>query len=149
MLPRHPNVIWEQLADDRLLASFIVDGHHLPPATVKSMVRAKTPARSILVTDAIAAAGMPPGRYTLGGQEVELSPTGRVAAPGAPNLAGSALRLDVAIGNTVRFTGLPFDDVVAMASTRPAEYLGVGTAGRVAAEWDPAAFTLRVLRVVA
>ena len=148
MLPRHPNVIWEQLADDRLMASFIVDGHHLPPATVRSMIRAKTPARSILVTDAIAAAGMPPGRYTLGGQVVELSPAGRVAAPGAPNLAGSALRLDVAIGNTVRFTGLPLEDVVPMASTRPAEYLGLPTAGKVVAEWDPAACTLRVVRIV-
>jgi len=148
VLPRHPNVIWEQLADDRLLASFIVDGHHLPPATVKSMVRAKTPGRSILVTDAIAAAGMPPGRYTLGGQEGELSPAGRVAAPGALNLAGSALRLDVAIGNTVRFTGLPLEEVVPMASTRPAEYLGLSTAGKVVADWDPGAGTLRVVRVV-
>ena len=147
VLPRHPNVIWEQLADDRLMASFIVDGHHLPPATVKSMVRAKTPARSILVTDAIAAAGMPPGRYTLGGQEVELSPTGRVAAPGAPNLAGSALRLDTAIANTARFTGLALEDVVPMASVRPAEYLGLTAAGQVVAEWDPVAFTLRVVRV--
>ena len=148
MLPRHPNVIWEQLADDRLMASFIVDGHHLPPATVKAMIRAKTPGRSILVTDAIAAAGMPPGRYTLGGQEVELSPAGRVAAPGAPNLAGSALRLDAAIGNTVKFTGLPLEDVVPMASTRPAAYLGLPSAGKVVAEWDPAACTLQVVRIV-
>jgi N-acetylglucosamine-6-phosphate deacetylase len=147
MLPRHPNVIWEQLGDDRLMASFIVDGHHLPPATVKSMIRAKTPGRSILVTDAVAAAGMPAGRYTLGGQEVELSPAGRVAVPGAANLAGSALRLDAAIGNTVRFTGLPLEEVVPMASTRPAEYVGIPTAGRVVAEWDPVALALRVLRV--
>jgi N-acetylglucosamine-6-phosphate deacetylase len=148
LLPRHPNVIWEQLAEDRLMAGFIVDGHHLPPATVKSMIRAKTPARTILVTDAVGAAGMPPGRYTLGGQEVELSPTGRVAAPGAPNLAGSALRLDVAIGNAVRFTGLPLEEVVPMASTRPAEYIGIATGGKVVAEWDPSACTLRVERVV-
>jgi N-acetylglucosamine-6-phosphate deacetylase len=145
MLPRHPNVIWEQLAEDRLRASFIVDGHHLPPATVKAMVRAKTPERSILVTDAIAAAGMPPGVYTLGGQEVELSPTGRVAAPGASNLAGSALRLNVAIGNVVRFTGLPLETAVAMASTHPAEYLGIALDGTIRAEWDPQACTLRVL----
>jgi N-acetylglucosamine-6-phosphate deacetylase len=148
VLPRHPNVIWEQLGEDRLLAGFIVDGHHLPPATVKSMIRAKTPARTILVTDAVGAAGMPPGRYTLGGQVVELSPDGRVAAPGAPNLAGSALRLDVAIGNTVRFTGLPLEDVVPMASTRPAEYVGIATAGKVHAEWDPQAFRLQIERVV-
>ncbi len=149
MLPRHPNVIWEQLGEDRLLASFIVDGHHLPPATVRAMMRAKTPVRTILVTDAVGAAGMPPGRYTLGGQEVELSATGRVAAPGAPNLAGSALRLDAAIANTVRFTGLPLEDVVPMASTRPAEYIGIPTAGKVVAEWDPAASALRVVRVTA
>jgi N-acetylglucosamine-6-phosphate deacetylase len=148
VLPRHPNVIWEQLGEDRLLASFIVDGHHLPPATVRSMIRAKTPARTILVTDAIAAAGMPPGRYTVGGQQVELSAEGRVAAPGAVTLAGSALRLDAAIGNTVRFSGLPLEDVVPMASTRPAELLGIKPSGRVVAEWDDDASTLRVVRVV-
>jgi len=147
MLPRHPNVIWEQLAEDRLRASFIVDGHHLPPATVKAMIRAKTPARTILVTDAIAAAGMPPGVYTLGKQRVELSATGRVAVPGAPNLAGSALLMNVAVGNAVRFTGLPLREVVPMASKQPAEYLGIRPAGTVLAEWNEAAFALRVLRV--
>ena len=83
------------------------------------MVRAKTPARTILVTDAIAAAGMPPGRYTLGGQVVELDADGPRGRAGRPNLAGSALRLDAAIGNTARFTGLPLDAGVAMASTPP------------------------------
>jgi N-acetylglucosamine-6-phosphate deacetylase len=145
-LPRHPNLLWEQLAEDRLLASFIVDGHHLPPATVRSMIRAKTPARTILVSDAIAAAGMPPGRYTLGGQQVELDATGRVAAPGAANLAGSALTLPVAIGNTVRFAGLPLEEVVRMAGTRPAEYLGIRTVGTVTVDWDAKSFTLRVRR---
>jgi N-acetylglucosamine-6-phosphate deacetylase len=149
MLPRHPNLLWEQLAEDRLLASFIVDGHHLPPATVRSMVRAKTPARTILVTDAMAAAGMPPGVYTIGRQRVELDATGRVAAPGASNLAGSALALPVAIGNTVRFTGLPLEDVIPMATTRPAEYIGFRPAGTVIAEWDAQAFSLRVLSVAA
>jgi N-acetylglucosamine-6-phosphate deacetylase len=146
-LPRHPNVIWEQLAEDGLFASFIVDGHHLRPAVVKAMLRAKTEARSILVTDAIAAAGMPPGRYTLGGQQVELDAVGRVAVPGASNLAGSALSLDTAIGNTVRFTGLTLEDVVPMASIRPASYLGIATAGKLTAEWDEASFALRVVRV--
>lgn len=147
MLPRHPNVLWDQLADDRLVASFIVDGHHLPPATVRAMMRAKTAARSILVTDAIAAAGCPPGFYTIGGLRVELSASGRVSPPGAPHLAGSALSMDRAIGHTVRFTGLPLEEVVAMASTRPAAYLGIEPAGRVEASWDAAAFVLEVSRV--
>ncbi|HXY38790.1 MAG TPA: amidohydrolase family protein [Vicinamibacteria bacterium] len=149
LLPRHPNVIWEQLGEDRLLASFIVDGHHLPPATVRAMFRAKTPARTILVTDAIAAAGMPPGRYVLGGETVELEPSGRVSVPGTPYLAGSALRLDAAIGNAVRFTGLPLEEVVAMASSRPAAYLGIEPAGKITAEWDPRSAKLTLLRVVA
>ena len=146
-LPRHPNLLWEQLGEDRLLASFIVDGHHLPPATVRSMIRAKTPGRTILVTDAMAAAGMPPGNYTIGRQRVELDATGRVAAPGAPNLAGSALAIPVAIGNSVRFTGLSLEDVIPMATTRPAEYVGIRPAGTVTAEWDADACALRVVRV--
>jgi N-acetylglucosamine-6-phosphate deacetylase len=146
-LPRHPNLLWDQLGEDRLLASLIVDGHHLPEATVRSMVRAKTPARTILVTDATAAAGMPPGRYTIGGQQVELDASGRVAVPGAPNLAGSALTLPAAIGLAVRFTGLPLDDVLPMASSRPAEYLGLQPAGTLTAEWDEATGALRVLGV--
>lgn len=127
MLPRHPNVIWDQLACDALRASFIVDGHHLPPATVKSMVRAKGVGRSILVTDATAAAGCPPGRYRLGALDVELDATGRVAAPGATNLAGSALTMDRAVANTVRFTGLTLEEVLPMASTHPAAYLGLAS----------------------
>ena len=129
MLPRHPNFIWEQLAADELTAGLIVDGHHLPAATVKSMVRAKTPDRVVLVTDATTAAGQPPGDYTLGTLRVHLDENGRVAAPGQPNLAGSALSLDRAVGNTVKFTGLPLTTVLSMASTRPARLLGLEPRG--------------------
>ena len=129
MLPRHPNFIWEQLAADELLASFIVDGHHLPPATVKAMVRAKTPRRVVLVTDAIAAAGQRPGEYRLGGVTVRLDENGRVAVPGQPNLAGSALSMDRAVANTVKFAGVSLEDALAMASVTPAEYLGVQLTG--------------------
>ena len=90
MLPRHPNVIWELLAADAVVASFIVDGHHLPPATVKALVRAKGLERSVLVTDAVAAAGCAPGPYQIGGVECELDADGRVSLPGTPYLAGSA-----------------------------------------------------------
>ena len=101
------------------------------------------------MTDAIAAAGMPPGRYTLGGQEVELSPAGRVAAPGAPNLAGSALRLDAAIGNTVQVHRTARSRTSCRWPRRvPPTYIGIPTAGKVVAEWDPAACTLRVVRIV-
>jgi N-acetylglucosamine-6-phosphate deacetylase len=147
MLPRHPNFLWEQLAADELLASIIVDGHHLPAATVKSMIRAKTPRRVVLVTDAIAAAGQPPGDYQLGALTVTLDQNGRVAVPGQPNLAGSALSMDRAVANTVKFAGVTLDDALAMASTTPAEYLGLKPSGSLDLEWDPATYTLRVTKV--
>jgi N-acetylglucosamine-6-phosphate deacetylase len=145
MLPRHPNVIWELLGADALFASVIVDGHHLPPATVKAMIRAKGPSRTILVTDAVAAAASPPGRYTVGGVDCELGEDGRVSLPGTPYLAGSSLTLDRAIANTVRFTGLSIDAVVPMASTIPATYMGMTTAGTVIADWEPGAGELQIV----
>ncbi len=147
LLPRHPNVLWEQLAADALHASFIVDGHHLPPSTVKAMLRAKTPGRCVLVTDAIAAAGGPPGIYRLGDLDVELSADGRVSPPGASHLAGSALTLDRAVANTMRFSGLDLDDVLAMVTTTPARLIGIEPLGRVRGEWDSERGTLQILDV--
>jgi N-acetylglucosamine-6-phosphate deacetylase len=147
MLPRHPNVIWELLAADAVFASLIVDGHHLPPATVKAMIRAKGPSRTILVTDAVAAAAAAPGRYTLGSVECELGEDGRVSLPGTPYLAGSSLTLDRAIANTVRFTGLSIDAVAPMASTIPATYMGMATAGTVTVDWDSASSELQIRSV--
>ena len=62
-LDRHPNPIWDQAAEDQLWASLIADGHHLGPSVLKALVRAKTPERILLVSDASPLAGLPPGRY--------------------------------------------------------------------------------------
>ena len=147
MLPRHPNAIWELLADDRVCASLIVDGHHLPRATVKAMVRSKGVSRTMLVTDAIAAAGCPPGPCRLGGVWAVLGEDGRVSLPGTPYLAGSALTMDRAVGNMVRLGAVALDDAVAMASRIPAQYMGIATAGNVRADWDVERSELRVLAV--
>jgi N-acetylglucosamine-6-phosphate deacetylase len=147
MLPRHPNVIWELLAADAVCASVIADGHHLPPSTVKAMVRAKDPRRTILVTDATAAAGCAPGRYRIGAVECELGEDGRVSLPGTPYLSGSSLTMDRAIANACRFTGLPLDDVAPMASTTAARLVGMATCGTVIADWDAAACALQVCGV--
>jgi N-acetylglucosamine-6-phosphate deacetylase len=147
LLPRHPNLIWEQLAADELFASFIVDGHHLPPATVKAMLRAKTASRTMLVTDAISAACCPPGEYELNGLRVVLTADGRVSARDQTWLAGSALTLDRAVANTVKFTGLPLAEVLPMASSRPAEYLGLKPSGQITADWDATGFRFTNLQV--
>ena len=124
MLPRHPNYIWDQLAADELFASFIVDGHHLAPAVVKTFVRAKGVERSILVTDAVAPAACPPGLYQVGEVPIELTPAGRVQIRGTDRLAGSAVQLHHAVGNTIRFAGVSLAAALAMASVNPALLLG-------------------------
>ncbi len=126
-IDRHPNYIWEQLANDDLWASFIVDGHHLPPSVVKCFLRSKGVAHSILVTDAISAAGKPPGRCRLGAVEVEVTPERRVNLPGTPYLAGSVLEMHEAIAKTVQYSDATLDDALRMASANPAELLGVGS----------------------
>ncbi len=123
-IDRHPNYIWEQLASDDLWASFIVDGHHLPPSVVKCFFRSKGFDKSILVTDAIAAAGQPAGRYRLGEVEVEVSQDRRVSLPGTPYLAGSVLEMPTAIGNAVRFSDATLDQALRMATENPARLLG-------------------------
>lgn len=123
MLPRHSNYVWYQLGDDRLWATFIADGQHLPPATLRCMLRAKGIERSILITDAMGAAGLPPGRYPLGQIEVERTPEGRVVLPGTPYQAGSAAEMPLVISCAVRNGGVSFQEAVALASLRPHELL--------------------------
>jgi N-acetylglucosamine-6-phosphate deacetylase len=95
----------------------------------------------------MAAAGCAPGRYTIGGLSCDVAADGRVSLPGTPYLAGSALSMDRAIANTVRFTGLSVDAVIPMASTIPASYLGTTTSGTVIAEWETETGELQIRRV--
>jgi N-acetylglucosamine-6-phosphate deacetylase len=120
VLRRHPNYIWEQLAEDRLTAGFIVDGIHLGRAFLKAALRAKGIERSLLVTDAATPAGAAPGRYMLGEQSVDLTAEGRVVLAGTDRLAGSALDMATGVGNLMRLAGLTLSDAVRMATLNPA-----------------------------
>jgi len=120
VLRRHPNYIWEQLAEDRLMADFIVDGIHLDAAFLKSAIRAKTVERSILVTDASAPAGSTPGRYYLADQPVDLTADGRVVLAGTDRLAGSALHMHRGVENLMRLAGLSLAGAIRMATLNPA-----------------------------
>ncbi len=123
LLPRHPNFIWAQLADDRLTASFIADGHHLPPATLKAMLRAKTLDNAILVSDAAALGGQKPGRYRspIGG-EVDVSEEGRLSVAGTPFLAGAGHLLDRNIAHAVDAAGLSLADALRLATANPGRF---------------------------
>lgn len=125
VLPRHPNYLWDQLAEDGLSASLIVDGHHLPPAVVKTFLRAKGLERCLLVSDAVHVAGLPPGRYEFMGRAVEVAASGRVSLAGTPYLAGSSLRLCDALANAMAFAGISLADAVDLATLSPTRLLGV------------------------
>ncbi len=129
VLPRHPNYIWDQMAEDRLTASFIVDGIHLPDNFLKVALRAKGIERSVLITDAVMPAGCAPGPYTLGEVEVTLHPGDRVTLRDGARLAGSALKMHVGVGNLMRHAGLSLRDAVTMATTNAARAGRVG--GRI------------------
>ena len=125
LLPRHENYLWEQLAADALWASIICDGHHLPAALVRCLVRVKTPARLILTCDASSLAGVAPGRYREWDQEFEVQPGGKVTVAGTSFLAGSGVFTDVCIGNVIRFAGVSLREAVDMAGARPRALFGL------------------------
>ena len=122
-LPRHPNYIWDQLACDELVASFIVDGHHLTPSVVKSMIRCKAIHRSLLVSDAVVMAGLPPGLYLVGSDTVEVSREGKIALAGTPYLFGAGASIAEGVANVMRFCGISAADAIHMASLNPARLL--------------------------
>ena len=123
VLPRHPNYLWEQLADDRLSASFIVDGIHLGDAFTRVAMRAKGIDRTILVTDASAPAGAAPGAYRLGELDVELTEDDRVVLAGSEKLAGSSLRMNQAIANVVQNGYANLRGAIQMATLNPARLI--------------------------
>lgn len=153
LIRRHPNYIWEQLGADELWASLIVDGHHLPSTVAKSMMRAKTLDRCILVSDAVALAGMKPGLYQFAGKSVELTAERCVRLVGTEYLAGSAIELARGIENSVRFAGISLEEAVSLATLQPMCLLNAKKhvetqANLILFEWDAAQCELNLIATI-
>ena len=119
---REPGILGTVLTNDDLFAELICDGIHTEPEIVRLWWKAKGPERAILVTDAMAAAGMPDGEYQLGGFPVQVK-EGRATARGV--LAGSVLTLDRALANFIKFTGASIEQALRLLSTNPAAMTGL------------------------
>jgi N-acetylglucosamine-6-phosphate deacetylase len=104
-LHRHDNIIQRVLAIPDLLASLIPDGIHLPPYVLANLARSLGTARVVMTTDAMSAAGAPPGKYTLGKLQLEVGEDRVVRMPGGKNFAGSSLTMAEGFLNCVRFGG--------------------------------------------
>lgn len=118
-LAKLENTLLAQLAEWRLGACLIADGHHISPQALAAIVALKGASQSILVTDAVVAAAAPVGSYRFAGIEVERTAEGAVRQPGRPNLAGSALCLDQAVRNVSAWNVACLDDAIMMASANP------------------------------
>ena len=140
-IARHRNPLWPQLANNRLTASFIADGHHLPADALAVMLRAKSLDRSVLVSDSVALAGMPPGLYeTPVGGRVDLRPDGRLCIAGSELLAGATSSLPRCIGYVVRELGLPLHEALRLATANPGRFVGGRGHLRVGARADVVQF---------
>jgi N-acetylglucosamine-6-phosphate deacetylase len=127
---RHPGIIGEVLTDTRLSADIIADGIHLDPAIVELFLKAKGPDTAVLISDAIAATGMPDGRYRLGTFEVAVK-NGRCLMDG--KLAGSVLTMDRAVRNVMQFARWDLQQALRLATLNPARVAGLSNRGKLEA----------------
>jgi len=129
VVPRHPNYIWDQLANDNLWASIIADGFHLPDSVIKVILKVKQK-HTVLISDAVFLSGMKPGTYkTHIGGDVTLTREGKLQLTEYPELlAGSVQSVTRGIDHLVLRQLCTFGEAWNMASIRPCEYMGFPSA---------------------
>lgn len=124
-LDRHDNVLWRVFDTPGLVPSLIPDTYHVSPMLFRTMHRVLPPERIYYTTDAMSAAGAPPGRYTIGSIELEVGADQIVRLPGKPNFAGSALRPVDGIRRAAQMLGKSWQAVWPHFAQRPAELMGL------------------------
>ena len=129
-IDRHDNPLWPQLAEDRITATIIADGFHLNKAEVQCFYKMKGVENTILVSDALDLAGLPPGEYTRGERIVLLTPD-VVKFPAENCLAGAATPISTCVLNIMKFTDCSLGNAIQMATTNPARLLGLHDIGEI------------------
>lgn len=124
-LDRHDNILWRVLDSSGLTVSLIPDGLHVSPALFRLVHKLMPREDIVYVSDAMAAAGAAPGRYTLGALELEVGPDEIVRQPGQTNFAGSALRPIKGIARAAAMLEVPWQDTWRRMSELPARFMGL------------------------
>jgi N-acetylglucosamine-6-phosphate deacetylase len=158
LIPRLKNYLWEQLAEDRLMAGIICDGFHLPKSVVQVFARAKGLDRLILVSDAAYPAGLKPGLYKWNGVDVQVFADGHLGLPAAESHAGAAHLLDWDIPRFMEFTGYSLVETIPLCTQNPGRIQGTpGNYGRlepgapanlVIFDYKPGTDRLKVLKTI-
>ncbi|HUH54870.1 MAG TPA: N-acetylglucosamine-6-phosphate deacetylase [Rhodanobacter sp.] len=132
---REPGVVGAALEDAESWCGLIADGHHVHPASLRVAIAAKARGKMLLVTDAMPPVGADSPAYQLNGETIVVKDG--VCQTASGTLAGSALDMAGAVRNAVEMLHLPLDEAVRMASTYPADFLGLGAShGRIAAGYQ-------------
>lgn len=124
MIPRHDNIIFTALAEDRASVMFIPDGHHLPDAMLKVYTRAVPLKRLIAVSDAQYPAGMPPGEYDVCGAHARLEPNGLLWNPSRNCLVGATTPMAAMMKLLQDRIGLSMDECIAIGRDNPRALIG-------------------------
>ncbi len=127
---RHNNPLWPQLSNDALTISIIADGFHLTREEVRTFYKTKGADKTILVSDALDLAGLPPGEYTRGERTLLLTPN-VVKLPKENVLAGAASPISKCVGKVMEYTECSLKDAIQMASTNPAEFFALKDLGTI------------------
>lgn len=124
-LRRHPNYIWEQLGEPRLMASIITDGHHLPASVVRTIIKTKGVENTVITCDASGLAGSPPGIYDEGSVKMEVLEDGPIVIAGQRQLlAGSGVETDTCVTTAIDMAEISLQEALDMAGSNPARLLG-------------------------
>ncbi|MGB5666623.1 MAG: amidohydrolase family protein, partial [Maribacter sp.] len=127
---RHNNPIWPQLSNDAITVSIITDGFHLNREEVRTFYKAKGVEKTILVSDALDLAGLPPGEYTRGERILILTPD-VVQLPKEKVLAGAASPISKCVGVVMEYTQCSLKNAIQMASTNPAKLFSLNELGQI------------------
>jgi N-acetylglucosamine-6-phosphate deacetylase len=125
VLPRHPNPIWDGLADDRFTAMVIADGHHLPASVLAVIRRSRSADGLVVVSDAAPVAGLPPGEYDVLGNRAVLEPSGRLYNPEKACLVGSTATMLQCMNHLAAQGVYSLDDLLTVGFYNPLRLIGL------------------------
>lgn len=122
---RHNNPMWAGMANDDLSAMIITDGHHLPSTLIKSLIRAKGVARTVVVSDASSLAGLGPGQYNSMGDDAVINESGRLYNPNTGYLVGSAMTMIECMNYLGGIGILTAEEMLRVGFYNPLELIGL------------------------
>ncbi|CAN5187564.1 N-acetylglucosamine-6-phosphate deacetylase [soil metagenome] len=125
MIHRHNNPLWEGISNDELMATIITDGHHIPPALIKTIIRAKETSKLIVVSDASPIAGLPPGKYHTLGNEAILEPSGLLINPKTGYLVGSSSTMIDCLNYLWSLNLISYDQLIDLGFYNPLNLLKI------------------------